>query len=41
MNNILRILDLHKKYHTKKEEITAIENITLNVNILKTTFKHL
>ncbi len=32
MSNILEIKNLHKKYHTKKEEIIAIDNISLNVN---------
>ena len=31
MNSILKIKNLHKNYHTKKEEITAIDNISLDV----------
>lgn len=31
MNNILEIKNLHKKYHTKEGELTAIENISLEV----------
>ena len=31
MNSILKIKNIHKNYHTKKEEITAIDNITLDV----------
>ncbi len=32
MNSILEIKNLGKKYYTKKNEITAIENIDLTVN---------
>ena len=31
MNNILEIKNLHKKYHTKEGELTAIENINLEI----------
>ena len=31
MNSILKIKNLHKNYHTKKEEITAIDNISIDV----------
>ena len=31
MNSILKIKNIHKNYHTKKEEIIAIDNITLDV----------